>query len=137
MSSPIYDVTVVSREASRVVLNLQCIHPDALQLPEYTFFAVMVMRDGADDGDPLAAEVTREMVYDPEWDDADRFIRALRVTDVRHPDVPADAQADVQHPYWFDPTRWPSATYEIDVTDPAWIQHLTPGKKFESYAFGD
>ena len=114
MSSPYYDVTVVEREGCRLVLDVQCVHPDYLELPEFDFSMVMVIRDGASEGDPISEQVTREMLIDTDWDDAERFIRSMRMFDVRNRMVPLETSSAPDHPYWDDPTLWPAARYTAE-----------------------
>ena len=95
----------------------------------YTFFAVMVMRHGADDGYSARRGGDARDGFDPEWDDADRFIRALRVNRRAPPGRPGVRAGRRPASLLVPSGRWPSATYEIDVTDPALIQHLTPGRQ--------
>jgi hypothetical protein len=37
--------------------------------------------------------------------------------------------------FWRDASRLPTATYEIDVTDPQWIAHLDLGARWQSAAY--
>lgn len=66
----------------------------------------------------------------------DKIDRELSAQKVRRDDRAAwraawDERWDA---FWRDPAQLPSATYEIDVTDPRWIAHLDLGSRWESAA---
>jgi len=111
---------------------------------------------------PLGDAVTLEDTHDDAFLDAnvDRYIARVQLGSVRNAplDVEAlradidrqltargvrredkavwhDAWTDLWDAFWSDPSRLPTATYEIDVTDPQWSAHLAPGSAWESAAF--
>lgn len=63
--------------------------------------------------------------------------RELSARGVRHDDGAtwSDAWQDLWDAFWDDPARLPTATYEIEVTEPRWIAHLAPGARWESAAY--
>lgn len=67
----------------------------------------------------------------------DDIDRQLTARGVRREDKPVwrDAWSEQWDAFWSDPNRLPTATYEIDVTDPRWIAHLERGSAWESAAF--
>jgi hypothetical protein len=111
---------------------------------------------------PLGEAMSLEQVFDDAFLAArvDRFIARAAVSDVRNAplDVEAlregidrelsargvrrddgaawsDAWQDLWDAFWDDPARLPTATYEIEVTEPRWIAHLAPGVRWESAAY--
>lgn len=111
---------------------------------------------------PLGEAVSLEQTFDDAFLDAgvDRFIARVAVSDVRN--APLDVEAlredidrelsargvrrddgaawsgawqDRWDAFWDDPARLPTATYEIEVTEPRWIAHLAPGDRWESAAY--
>ena len=138
MGSDLYDVRVRSRDGASVRLDVKVVHPDSMVLPEDLGFALMVLREGAEDTDPLAAEVSFENTMDAAWLTrwGKGFLRSVSIEELRDA-APPEAERDHEHPYWKDHARWMSATYAIDATHPAWVRHLTPGKTFPSRAFSE
>ena len=110
---------------------------------------------------PLGDEVALEQTFDDAFlsRNVDRFIDRVTVRGVRNPlDLEAlhaeldravsgrgirrtdheawhDAWQELWDGFWSDPARLPTATYEIDVTDPRWIAHLDRGQTWESAAY--
>lgn len=111
---------------------------------------------------PLGEAVALKQTFDDAFLDAhvDRFIAHVTVSDVRN--APLDVEAlrvdidrelsargvrrddgaawsnawqDLWDAFWDDPARLPTATYELEVTEPRWIAHLAPGDRWESAAY--
>jgi hypothetical protein len=111
---------------------------------------------------PLGEAVQLEQTFDDAFMDrnVDRFIDRVTLRDQRN--VPLDVEElresidrelsargvrrddgaawraaweEFWDAFWQDPSRLPTATYEIDVTDPRWIAHLEIGSRWESAAY--
>lgn len=111
---------------------------------------------------PLGEIVSLEQTFDDAFlaTHVDCFIAHVAVSDVRNAPLDVEAlRADIDRElsargvrfddgaawscawqdrwdaFWDDPARLPTATYEIEVTDPRWIAHLAPGDRWESAAY--
>lgn len=67
----------------------------------------------------------------------DDIDRELSARGIRRDDAAAwsDAWQDLWDAFWDDPARLPTATYELEVTEPRWIAHLAPGDRWDSAAY--
>lgn len=72
---------------------------------------------------PLTRALAGQDMNDHDWccENASRFIFCVGVTDHINYTDPDDDDFDYDH------ENPPQATYTITVTDPAWLEHLTPG----------
>jgi hypothetical protein len=160
--SELWNVEVLDRSEGAVRLRVTTAHPDAgVPQPSETFairlLAEANMRAGPRGGGGFSVE---QMTNDA-WvrRQATEVLDSLVVVDVR--DAPLDeeeifrrigARLDEQgvpaggerreallqegwRDWWQDPENLPAATYEIAVTDPAWIERLQPGAQFGSTAY--
>lgn len=97
--------------------------------PEENYGDAMPPQEARERGQraPLTRALGGQDMNDHDWcrANADRFIACVGVTDhinYRDPDIDDDDSDDV------DDDETPSqSTYAIIVTDPAWIEHFTPG----------
>jgi hypothetical protein len=119
MGSDLYDVRVLSKEDRTASLDVRVVHPDAMDIPADPSFALMMIREGADDDDPIAREVAFEDTLDETWMTkfAKGFIHSVTVHEVQR------TRASMR------------ATMQVTVTSPAWVAHLTTGKTWASRAF--
>jgi hypothetical protein len=95
--------------------------------PEPGYGEVMPPQEARERGQraPLTRVLAGQDMNDHDWcvENADRFIACVGVTDhVNYTE--SDGTADDSE---YDPEAKPEATYTIIATDPAWIEHLTPG----------
>jgi hypothetical protein len=136
MGSDLYDVRALSRTANTLVLEVQVVHPDAMQIPADRSFALMMLRDTAEKGDALYREVAFEHTLDEVWVEqyAAGFISDVQVTDVTG-EPPKEALEGSHHDYWDHPDGWMRGRLHVTVTDPAWIAHIRPGATWPSRAF--
>lgn len=107
---------------------------------------------------PLGAEFSETEFYDAETveERADKYISSVRIYQaVNVPFVEKTVHAGIDkrvlargikkksaawqpawddewRAYWADPTRVPSARYRIEVKDPRWVEHLSPGLIFDT-----
>ena len=107
---------------------------------------------------PLGAEFSETEFYDAETveERADKYISSVRIYKaVNVPFVEKTVHAGIDkrvlargikkksaawqpawddewRAYWADPTRVPSARYRIEVKDPRWVEHLSPGSIFDT-----
>ena len=136
MGSDLFDVRVTGRSDTRVSLAIRVVHPDAMYLTDDLSFALMVLREGAEDTDPLGREVSYEDAMDGGWLRrwARGFVRSATLRDLEN-ELPEGAERDHEHPYWDDPGGWLRGTLDVEVTHPSWVSHLKKGAEFPSRAF--
>jgi hypothetical protein len=111
---------------------------------------------------PLGEAVTLEQTFDDGFLDhnVDRFVASVAVGQLRNapfddaalraaidrelaahgvdrsdPVAWGEAWSERWDAFWRDPARVPTATYELEVTDPRWISHLDVGSHWESAAY--
>lgn len=116
MGSDLYRVKAVSKKGTTAVFDVKVIHPDISTIPEDRSFALMLLREAADDS-LLAREVTIDDMTDKAWVKkyASGFIPSVALT-----------------------TRGNSAKrgrLTITVSEPAWLDHVEPGESFDTAAF--
>ena len=119
-----------------VNLQVQVIHPDAMHISASPGFALMLLCDPAGDADPLAQEVDFENTLDGAWmrSYARGFVRQIKLVELVN-EPPPNVQGDPEHEYWNTPSGWLRGTLRIEVSDPAWIAHLSEGLSWRSAAF--
>ncbi|GAA3246448.1 hypothetical protein [Nonomuraea helvata] len=121
MSSKISDVTVTACQGTAVSLRIVSADDQDAAIAREDF-ALMLLEEAADNhpdrDSPFAREVSFEDVSDEEWQQrfARGFVKAVRVTER-------------------EAGRFPSAVLHIEVTHPAWLDHVHEGDAWESYAF--
>ena len=129
--STLFNVEVADVEGTHVKLTLVSVHSHAGPFGTDPVFALRLLHEPAFELDehlnytglcPLGEAVTYDDVMDGEWarENASRFIAAVEVR-------PADLPEEV-------PTGT-LAGYEIEVTDPQWVEHLRNGQTWDSAAF--
>ncbi|MDC0666459.1 hypothetical protein [Nannocystis radixulma] len=116
MGSDLYHVKAVSKQATTAVFDVKVIHPDVSTIPEDRSFALMLLREAADDS-LLAREVTTDDMLDRAWVKkyASGFIQSVDLT-----------------------TTGKSAKrgrLTVTVFEPAWLDHVKPGESFDTAAF--
>jgi hypothetical protein len=111
---------------------------------------------------PLGEAIELDQTFDDAFMDknVDRFIQHVTLRDLRNAPLDVEAlRARLEHEltargvrrddrdawsdaweerwnaFWSDPAKLPTATYDIDVTDPRWIAHLERGQRWESAAY--
>lgn len=82
---------------------------------------------------PLTAALAGQDVQNLDWffANAARFVFCVGVTDHVNYTNPDDEDSG------YNPEIQPQATYSITATDPAWLEHLTPGMWWPSSGFAD
>lgn len=139
MGSDLYDVRAISRTENTVVLDVQVVHPDAMQIPADRSFALMMLRDTAEKGDALYREVAFDETLDEVWVEkyAAGFISNVKVTDVtgEPPKAALEGTGSSHHEYWDHPDKWMRGRLHITVTHPAWIAHIKASATWSSRAF--
>ncbi|MCY0994907.1 hypothetical protein OV203_47710 [Nannocystis sp. ILAH1] len=116
MGSDLYRVKVVSKKATTAVFDVKVIHPDISTIPEDRSFALMILREAANDS-LLARELTTRDKTDRVWlkKYASGFIQSVALT-------PTGNSAK-------------RGRLTITVSDPAWLDHMAPGESFDTAAF--
>jgi hypothetical protein len=123
MSSKVSDVTVMARQGATVSLRLVSAD-DQLAAIEYETFAIMLLQEASgyypERESPFSQEVSFEDTMDQEWQRrfARGFITSVRVSDETE-------------------GEFPTAMLHIEVSDPAWLEHMREGDTWESYAYED
>lgn len=129
--SELFDVEVDDVGGTRIVLTLVTIHPDAGPLAADAGFALRLLHDTAFELDeylsyrgtcPLGEAMTFEESQGAGWmrENASRFIASVTV---EPPDLPDEVPTGTR------------ARYEIEVTDPRWLDHLSEGQTWTSAAY--
>ncbi len=135
--STLYDVSVRRLENdTTAVLDVQVVHPDSMSISATPGFALMLLSEPAHGDDPLAGEVDLETSIDGAWmrKYARGFVRDVEIVELDN-EPPAAARDNRQHAYWEEPDGWLRGTIRIEVSDPAWISHLSADLAWDSTAF--
>ncbi|MCY1054627.1 hypothetical protein [Nannocystis sp. SCPEA4] len=116
MGSDLYRVKVVSKKTTTAVFDVKVIHPDISTIPEDRSFALMFLREAADDS-LLAREVTTDDMTDKAWlkKYASGFIQSVGLT--------------------LTGKSAKRGRFTVTVSDPAWLDHVEPGESFDTAAF--
>ena len=159
--SELWSIEVLNRGERWVDLAVNQVHPDAGAMPESKGFALGLLLDGGDDA-PIREPFGDEW-YEVEGQEsrAEEFIESVRIYELRnapfdekgaHAKVDAvlvargltkggegwdDAWQDEWREWWSAPNGPPRAIYRIVVKDPRWVEHLEPGKTFDSAGYSD
>ena len=139
--SAYYSVEVQSIEApTTVLLDIRVVHGDTMFIDETPGFALMMLVEAAPDDSPLATEIDEDLSMDREWMQqyAAGFVRDIELIELEN-EPPPEAldnrrEPDV-HEYWDNPEEWLRGTLRIEVSDGAWVSHLSAGQSWESMAF--
>ena len=129
--STLFNVEVLELEDATVKLRLVSAHPDAGPFGTDKVFALRVLHEPStefnDDFEtvgigPLGDAVDEEDLLGEEWakKHAPEYIASVKV---EPDDLPVEVPVDTV------------ATYEIEVTDPKWLEHLESGQRWHSAAF--
>jgi hypothetical protein len=129
--SELFKVDVAELSGTHIKLNLETVHPHAGPFGTDDVFALRLLHNQAFDFDehlnyeatsPLGEAVTYDQQEDTEWarENASRFIASVKVE-------PSDLPSQV-------PTGT-TAVYDIEVTDPKWLEHLEAGQTWDSAAY--
>ncbi len=135
--SSLYALSVQKIENdTTLVLDVQVVHPDSMYISGTPGFALMLLSDVAGGDDPLAGEVDLETALDAGWmrKYARGFVRNVEIVELEN-EPPQAAHDDYEHAYWDTPDQWLRGTMRIEVSDPAWISHLSEGQSWDSAAF--
>jgi hypothetical protein len=120
MGIDLYDVKVRSTNERRVRLELRGASPDAPAVPASASFALMLLREPAEPGAPLASAMSPEDALDAAWmrKHAAGFVEHVAVVEAK-------------------PSKKSSApiVLEVAVTHAAWLTHLKEGATWSSRAF--
>jgi len=116
MGSDLYRVKVISNKATTAVFDVKVIHPDVSTIPADRSFALMLLREAADDS-ALAREVTTDDMIDKAWVKkyASGFIQSV--------DLSTSGKSTKR------------GRLTITVFEPAWLDHVKPGESFDTSAF--
>lgn len=135
--STLYTISVHEVEDdTTAVLDVQVVHPDSMYISATPGFALMVLWESTDGDEPLAAEVDLDTALDAGWmrKYAKGFVTAVELVELENEPSPA-ARDDYEHAYWKEPDGWLRGAIRVEVSDPAWIAHLSAGQAWDSAAF--
>jgi hypothetical protein len=129
--STLWNVEVLELEDSTVKLRIVSAHPDAGRFGTDKVFALRVLHEPStefnDDFEtvgigPLGDAVDEDDLLGEAWatEHAPEYIASV---EVEPDDLPEAVPVDTV------------ATYEIEVTDPKWLEHLEAGQQWRSAAF--
>jgi hypothetical protein len=139
-------IRVVAVEGTRLTLHVAHTYgwlDDTDLLPSRTFALNLLWETvEGDDSSPLGQELAGPFFHEEESRTraiVGRFLSCVGVIDRRNCD---EMWRDSNHEGWGGPEVFhakcqeqPSATYLIEVTDPRWLAHLTPGEEWDSTAY--
>ncbi len=121
----IYNVTVVAKEDKEVTLNVKSVYMDAKWAKNNAGMVLLMLWQGVPYGTshPLSKEITLEDICDDNWMStrAKGFVRSSRITAEYEPDDP-------NRPDWAT-SKWVDWQMVVEVSHPAWIEHLAVGQK--------
>ncbi len=135
--STLYTVSVRELiDETTAVLDVQVVHPDSMYISATPGFALMLLWEGTDGDSALSTELDLDTVLDESWmrKYARGFVASVEQVALEN-EPPAEAQQDYEHDYWKEPHEWLRGTLRIQVTDPAWVAHLSEGQGWDSTAF--
>lgn len=135
--STLYSVSVRTLEDdTTAILDMHVVHPDSMYISATPGFALMLLWEASEGGDPLAGEVDLDTALDATWlrKYAQGFVREVEIVELEN-EPPAEAKDDYEHAYWDEPDQWLRGALRIEVSDPAWIAHLSAGKSWDSAAY--
>jgi hypothetical protein len=129
--STLFKVEAAEVSGTRIRLSLESVHPDAGPFGTDDVFALRLLHDTAFEFDaqlnykgtsPLGEAVTYDELEDEEWahENASKYVSAV---DVEPDDLPEEVPTGTV------------AEYDIEVTDPRWLEHLETGQTWNSAAF--
>lgn len=134
--SALYHVDVVSLEDSLLTIKTKVIHPDSMYIDDSIGFALHLICKGEYDEFPLGKEVSIGNLTDREWmhNYANGFIKNVVILEKTN-EPTQEVLDDYDHPYWKDTKNWFSATLQIEVTHPDWLDHVYKNDSWDSAAY--
>ena len=107
--SSLYKFGVLKLEASKIQITAEVIHPDSNYLKASPGFALMLLYDNINDSAPLKQEVDFDDLFEDSWmtTNARAFIKSvtLKLDKLKK-------------------NKWKSGVLDIEVTHPAWLEHM-------------
>jgi hypothetical protein len=130
--STLWNVEVIELSGSKVKLRIVCAHPDAGRFGKDAVFALRVLHEPATEFNenfqtvgvgPLGDAVDDDRILSESWakENAPKYVASVTVDEPD--DLPEMVPVDTV------------ATYDIETTDPKWLEHLSEGQRWRSAAF--
>lgn len=135
MSSELYEIKVVKLQKTKITLNVKVVNRDSMEIPASPGFALSLLFDNAGKDSKLAELVDFDNLSDSAWakKNAKGFVKSVKVTLDNKPSD--EILADDSHAYWNTKSNWLNGKMEIEVTDSAWIEHMSEDDEWESASF--
>jgi len=137
MGSDLYRITALNKTDLQISMTVDVIHPDSMYIPADESFALMILREAAEDTDPIAREIAFEDTLDQGWMTkfARGFIRKVKVSKIKN-EPPKNARFASDHAYWKRKTEdWMTGQLDVTVTHPTWLEHIKKKAVWSSRAF--
>lgn len=130
--STLYEINVLEKQATKVKLKIQVVHPDSMYIAPTPGFALMLLFNMSEDNSPIRKEMDFNDTMNSEWMQqyARGYVKDVKATLSNEP--PEDARWDTSHSYYEDSSKWLNGIMEIEVTHPAWIEHIKTGDSKDS-----
>lgn len=135
MASELYEIKVLKLGKTKITLNVEVVQRESMEIPESPGFALSLLCDNADKDSKLAGLVDSDDVDNQEWakKNAKAYVKSVKVTLKNKPSD--EILADDSNVYWDTKSNWLKGKMEIEVTDPAWIEHMSEDDEWESASF--
>ncbi|WP_026411324.1 WD40 repeat domain-containing protein [Actinomadura oligospora] len=127
-------VLALSPDRLRVRLRIFVVHYDETELPDDPVLILRILWDGAQGG-PLAEHLEHYELLDEGWIGVNTrwFVQGYERLVTRNQDTDlADYEGELENGGWPEENRLLQADYEITVTDPRWLDHLSLGTSWAS-----
>ena len=146
MSSDLYGIRVLAKEASTVTLKVFLVYYDWDHIPESKDFFLSVLWDEADTrfggGGPLGDAITVPEICDEQFRlyHADAYV--AKVEQIGSANYPITHKEKLSTFYYERDGKWENedklaqVDFRITVTDPKWIEHLQPGMSWGTTSYG-
>ncbi len=134
--STLYEIQRKKITETTITLKVKVVHPDSMHIPASEAFALMLLHDTIDPSCPLGQEIDLETVMNNEWicKYAKGFIKNVEVELENEPSE--EILNDDSHEHWENRDNWLIGIMKIEVTHPAWLQHLQKGiRSWDSASF--
>lgn len=146
MSSDLYGIRVLAKEASTVTLKVFLVYYDWDHIPASKDFFLSVLWDKADTrfggGGPLGDAVTVDQICDDQFrlDHAGTYVASVeQIGSANYPITNKEKLSTFYYERdgkWANENKLAQVDFRITVTDPKWIEHLQPGMSWGSTSYG-
>ena len=146
MSTDLYGIRVLAKEASTVTLKVFLVYYDWDHIPESKDFFLSVLWDEADTrfggGGPLGDAITVPEICDEKFRLEHAGTYVAQVEKLGSANYPITDKKELATFYYERDGKWENedklaqVDFKITVTDPKWIAHLEPGMSWGTTSYG-